>query len=518
MANRTGNWQNNGLLTLAKCPEGATTLLASPPPDPAMREKAIAGLPLVVDLDGTLIRTDSLHETLLDTLRARPHVLWKLPQKLLGGRAALKEFLAREAKADAESWPVHEDFVAYLEQEAAGGRRIVLATAADQSIANAMMRRFPFFSGVIASDGRTNLKGKAKAERLQQEFPDGFAYAGNSSADMHIWAKARHNIVVNAPVNLTNRVRAVGTGMTVFPREVDHLGRLRRSLRLHQWAKNALIFVPLVLGGKVHDPQAWAMAILGFLAMGCAASATYLVNDLWDLPNDRRHWSKRWRPLASGEMSVAFGVVLSIAGLVTAFLLTSLVNMPAVAILSLYVVVTLSYSFILKAAPIVDVMTLASLFTMRLGFGIVLTQVRLSPWLLVFSMFVFLSLSLAKRHAEIIRMTEMGMSELRGRGYFAKDAPLTLACGMAAMLGAVLILVLYLIEDAFPRGFYANPWALWAAPMILFLFLGRIWLLCQRGLLRDDPVAFALKDPVSLVLGGLMAVSFGVAIVGVGGP
>jgi 4-hydroxybenzoate polyprenyltransferase len=156
---------------------------------------------------------------------------------------------------------------------------------------------------------------------------------------------------------------------------------------------------------------------------------------------------------------------------------------------------------------------LASLFTLRLGFGIVLADVKLSPWILVFSMFVFSSLSMAKRHTELLRLTERGLQSMPGRGYMSVDAPLTLGIGLASMLGAILIMVLYLIEDAFPRGFYSYPAALWAIPPILSLFLGRIWLVSQRGQLRDDPVAFALKDRISLLLGAMMALSFTAALV-----
>jgi 4-hydroxybenzoate polyprenyltransferase len=255
---------------------------------------------------------------------------------------------------------------------------------------------------------------------------------------------------------------------------------------------------------------------MGFLALSFAASATYLINDLWDLPSDRRHWSKRKRPLASGDLSVRRGIVLAVAGLAAGFGLALTLGGLALAMLVAYVIVTLSYSFAWKRIPILDVCILAGLFTLRLGIGIALSGVVLSPWLLVFSMFVFLSLSIAKRHTEVLRLAERGLQSIHGRGYTAADAPLTLGIGLAATLGAVLIMVLYLIEDAFPRGFYANPVWLWAMPPILFLFLSRVWLLSQRGQLHDDPVAFALKDRVSLLLGGLMALSFAAALVKVG--
>ena len=215
--------------------------------------------------------------------------------------------------------------------------------------------------------------------------------------------------------------------------------------------------MPLVLGGKTADITAWMAALLGFAALGLAASATYLINDLWDLPSDRRHWSKRHRPLASGDLSIREGIFLATCALASGFTIAAYTGKAAVVMLALYVFVTLSYSFAWKRVPILDVFVLASLFTLRLGFGIVLSDVRLSPWLLVFSMFVFGSLSMAKRHTEVLRLAERGLDAMPGRGYVGADAPLTLGIGLASMLGAILIMVLYLIEDAFPREFYSNP-------------------------------------------------------------
>ncbi|RTL72589.1 MAG: UbiA family prenyltransferase [Hyphomicrobiales bacterium] len=288
---------------------------------------------------------------------------------------------------------------------------------------------------------------------------------------------------------------------------------LRRTLRLHQWVKNGLVFVPLVLGGKAGSSEAWATAALGFLALGLVASAGYIINDLWDLPEDRKHWSKKLRPLASGEISIRRAGLLCAGALAAGVALGLYLGSAALAVLLLYLAITLSYSFALKRVPLLDVLVLALLFTMRLGFGIAITGVRVSPWLLVFSMFVFLSLSLAKRHTEVLRMAERGLATLQGRGYLGTDGPITLVLGLASMQGAILIFVLYLIEDAFPRGLYGTPEVLWAAPAILFLFLGRIWLLGQRDLLKDDPVAFALKDRTSLVLGLLMGAVFIAAMV-----
>lgn len=474
-------------------------------------------LPLVVDLDGTLLKTDSLDETLLDALRADPLILWQLPFKLAAGRAALKAFLADNASLDVETWPVRENFLAYVKAQAEAGRKVVLATAADQAVADAILRRFPFIGEAIASSPGRNMKGEAKARALLERFPGGFVYAANAAADLPVWRKSAGSVLVNAPDTVARRVRRMGEPIAVFPRPAITPTVLRRTFRLHQWAKNILVFVPLVLGGKAGDAAAWLDAFLGFVALGCAASAMYVLNDLWDLPNDRRHWSKQTRPLANGDLPIRAGMLFVPVGLLAGFALAAWVGAAAAGMLAVYVLVTLAYSLAWKRVPILDVFLLAALFTLRLGIGIALTDVRLSPWLLVFSMFVFLSLSVAKRHTEILRLSEHRLATMPGRGYVAQDAPLTLGIGLAAMLGAVLIMILYLIEDAFPRGLYASPGWLWAMPAILFLFLGRIWLFSQRGMLHDDPVAFALKDRASLCMGLLMAASLAAAFLGLGG-
>ena len=476
----------------------------------------VSNWPLVIDLDGILLKTSSFDETLLDALREHPLAVLELPFELIKGRSAVKAFLAGKSPLDVETWPVRGEVLDYIKTQAEAGRRVVLATDADRMVAEAVATRFPFISEIIAADSSCTMMGKAKADRLRARFPDGFIYAGGKATDLAVWKAAGASVLVNAADGIVRRAERVAEPLAVFPRAPLTLKVLRRSLRLHQWAKNALLFVPLMLGGKAGDVSAWLDAILGFVALGFAASATYVVNDLWDLPSDRHHWSKGSRPMASGDLSIRTGVLMAFAGLAIGFGLAASAGAAAIAILALYVAMTLAYSFALKRVPILDVLVLASLFTIRLGFGIVLTDVRLSPWLLVFSMFVFLSLSMAKRHTEVLRLAERGLDAMAGRGYVASDAPITLGIGLAAMLGAVLIMVLYLIEDAFPLGLYANPAALWAIPPILFLFLGRIWLLAQRGQLHDDPVAFALKDRVSLLLGLLMCLDLAVALVKLG--
>jgi len=283
---------------------------------------------------------------------------------------------------------------------------------------------------------------------------------------------------------------------------------LLKSLRLHQWAKNLLIFIPLVLAGKLLSVQAWTMCVVGFIAFGILASSTYLVNDLRDLRFDRLHWTKRARPLAAGDLPAALALAAIAVGAVLSFGIGASIDRGAVLILFVYGALTLMYTMKLKRVPLLDVFILAVLFTLRLVFGIHLAVVAPSPWLLVFSMFIFMSLSLGKRYTETVRAGALGRERIEGRGYLAKDGPLLFGLGLATAVGAVLILILYLLNEAFGAGFYKSPLLLWALPAVLFLWLGRYWLLANRGMLDDDPLMYAVKDRTSLGMGAAMAAIF----------
>jgi 4-hydroxybenzoate polyprenyltransferase len=467
-------------------------------------------LPLVIDLDGTLLKSDLQHECALQLARREPGAVFQILYWLARGRVAFRQFIAARGAPEIEGVPAREDFIAWTESEHAAGRPIILA-AADPRVAHNVAARFRFIDEIIATDGEGDA-GRTRADVLCERFPCGYIYAGCSVADLAVWRRASGIVLVNASGSVERQARAIGEPMAVFPRDALTFTTLRRALRAHQWAKNALVFIPLLLGGKFHDQSAWAHALLGFLALSLLASSTYLVNDLWDLDDDRRHWSKRARPLAAGQLSIRAALIMAAGGLAASFALIAWVGAAAAAMLGLYLAAAMAYSFRLKREPILDALTLAGLFTLRLGLGVAVTGVRFSPWLFVFSMFVFTSLSLAKRCTELSRMVEHGEVQGFGRGYKPSDEPLVLAMGTAAMFGATLIMIIYLISDAFPAGFYSHPAFLWAFPFGLFMWLARVWLLCHRGGLQDDPVAFALKDPISLAYGTLMMIAFVAAV------
>lgn len=471
--------------------------------------------PLVLDLDGTLLRTDLLVEGIIALLRRNILMLIPLAFWFFRGRAVLKRKVAERAALDVATLPANEELVAYALAEKERGREIVLATAADELMARRVAQRFPFIDHVIASDGSTNLKGESKADRLRKLFPQGFHYAGDSHADIPVWKAADHVILVEPPSDVARAAKQLGPPVTEF-KSTSTAKALLKSLRLHQWAKNALIFLPLVLGGKAGDIAAWWAAGGAFLALGLVASASYLLNDLWDLPHDRAHWSKCNRPLPSGRLAIGTGLLAIMAGLALGLAIGGAIGVGVLIALLAYLAVTLTYSMSIKRIPVLDAVTLGALFTLRIAIGVMAVSVAWSPWLLTFSMFLFTSLSFAKRHVEMRGALRSGKGgKLAGRGYQSADEPIILAFGIAAGIASVVIFILYLNNEAFRNAALAAPLFLWAFPPVLMLWIGRIWILAGREELNDDPVAFAVKDRVSLYLGGIAGLAFLVAAIGV---
>jgi 4-hydroxybenzoate polyprenyltransferase len=468
-------------------------------------------LPLAVDLDGTLLLTDTLFEAAADQLRGRPFwTLWQLIQ-LPFAIAKVKARL-RGANLDVETLPVNEAVLAYCRQAKATGRPVWLVSAADQAIVDRLAARFDVFDRAFGSDGVTNNKGAAKAGLLERAAPGGFEYLGDSPADMKVWAKAKAASFVGGGQIRRRAIERMGvTVARVFERPKAGIGAWSRALRLHQWAKNLLIFVPAILGMKLTDPGAMATCAIALPLLGLMASGTYLVNDILDLKADRGHHSKHERPLASGRIRLWQGFLAAPLLIVGGFAGGVLLWPAFAATMLSYLVITLTYSLMLKRMPLVDTLTLGFLYTLRLIMGAVLTGVVLSQWLIVFSMFLFVSLSLAKRHVEVLRRATAGERGLAHRGYRAEDAGLTLSLGLATATASPLILVLYIINTAWPSGLYRSPDALWVAPVVLSMWLMRVWLLANRGELDDDPVVFAIKDAQSIALGLVLAAGFAVA-------
>jgi 4-hydroxybenzoate polyprenyltransferase len=486
--------------------------------DGFLASAATGKVPLVVDLDGTLLATDVLVESLTAFVFRNPVNIITATGWLLQGRATLKRKVAEACPLDLASLPFRDEVVDYARAEAASGREVYVATAADQRLAEALLAPLDFIKGVQGSDGVVNFKGRRKAEALADRFPDGFAYVGDSAPDLEVWRVARDCVFAGGSGSVGRRLNRMGAPVTTLPPRRAGLGDWVKLLRLHQWAKNGLIFLPLMLGGALLSGAAWLDCVLGFLALGLIASGTYVLNDLVDLQSDRRHWSKKKRAFACGLVPIQLGLVLAPACVIAGFALGALTGeWSLLAMLAAYLATTVSYSLAIKQAPILDAMTLAGLFTLRLAIGVVAAEVRWSPWLLVFSMFIFSSLSLAKRSTELGRMAAKGLERMPGRGYVKADAPLVFALGVSLSTAATFVMVMYLIQDAFRAEFYHYPGALWSMPVVIALWTGRIWLLCGRQELNDDPVLFAVKDKLSLLLGAVGALGVAAAVFGLPG-
>lgn len=462
-------------------------------------------VPLVVDLDGTLIRTDTLHESLLALVRHRPLALLRLPTWLLRGKAQLKKEVAQHARINIETLPLNEELITWLRDQQATGRRIILATGADASIANQVADRVHLFDEVMSSDGTLNLAGANKATALQERFgTKGFDYVGNSSTDLPVWQHARHAIAVNAPGSVTNRASAVCEVTKVFPAPSRSFRSWLRMLRVHQWLKNLLLFLPIVAAHEVTNSIKLLQVGTAFIAFSACASAVYLANDLLDLESDRRHPRKQRRAFASGQFPLWVGLLLAPLLLVFGITLAAIVSSAFLAWLLVYLTITSAYSLGLKRAAIIDCLILAMLYTLRVIAGAAATDTPLSFWLLAFSIFFFLSLAFVKRYAELQTQLLEGNDEAHGRGYSTTDAPLVQLLGVASGFTAVLVLALYL-NTTTVHDLYKSAQIVWGAVPVMLYWISWIWLKAHRGQMHDDPLIFAMRERSSLVAGAIFA-------------
>lgn len=460
-------------------------------------------LPLAVDLDGTLLAGDVLHEQLLKLLFQRPLLLLRLLFGLRQGKAVLKRRIVSLMPPLAVALPFRKPFLDWLRDQKLEGRPLHLVTASDQHVADAVAAHLGIFDSAIGSDGTTNLRGAAKGRSLRTRFPDGFAYAGDSRADLDVWAMSDQVVLVNASSAVSSRVRAEGWPVLAeFVYSRPSLKDWLAAIRLHQWCKNLLLLVPLLLGHRFGDPQAVLRVLAAILIISVAASGTYILNDIADLEADRLHVRKHARPFASGRVSPIAGLLAAMLLIGVALSCAAWLAWSCLVLTAAYVLISLTYSLQLKSVPFLDTSIIAALFTLRLILGIEMAHVLYSPWLISFAGFFFLSLALAKRHAEVIQAAADGSgASLARRGYLPEDWPLTLAFGVAAAFASLQIMILFVADDARPSHLYAHPYRLYLAPSGIALWLMRIWFLAHRRRLSHDPVIFALRDPVSWLLG-----------------
>lgn len=453
--------------------------------------------PLAVDLDGTLVLSDTLHESMLALIRRNPFYLFALPVWLLRGKARFKREIARRVLPNIDTLPYNAPLLGWLHEQR-GRREIVLCTAGDAALARAVADRVAVFDDTLASDGAINLSGERKAAALAARYGErGFDYAGNARRDLAVWRRARAAVVVNARPSVARAAARIAEIDRRFEPAPAGIGVWLRALRVHQWAKNLLVFLPLLTAHRAFDAGAAGHALLAFVAFCLCASSVYLLNDLLDLDADRQHPRKRQRPFAAGELPLLAGFALAPALLFGAFALALLLPERFLLVLAGYYVLTMAYSLRLKRVEMLDVVVLAALYTARLIAGAAAIPVPASFWLLAFAMFLFLSLALIKRHTELGTLRDLGRSTAAGRGYRTDDLPMLAVLGGASGYLAVLVLALYINSRESER-LYRQPELLWLLCPLLLYWINRAWLLTHRGRMPDDPVVFAVRDPVSL--------------------
>lgn len=469
--------------------------------------------PLVVDLDGTLIKTDILIESLMKYLMINPFNIFTFFILLFKGKSALKSEISRVVNIDVSLLPYNQDVIEYINSEKTLGREVILATATNIKYAEQVASHLSIFDDVIASDESVNLASKYKANELIKRYGErGFDYMGNSKADIDVWSKSESAIIVNPDNGVIKKANKLGNVLKIIENRPPFIKTLVKALRVHQWAKNILIFVPLSAAHGLTELNQLSTALLAFFMFSLCASTVYLLNDLLDLEDDRHHKTKKNRPFASGALDVRLGLILFPTMLVSVFLVT-LITLPIefLGVLIAYYILTLFYSFKLKRMVMVDVITLAMLYTVRIVAGGVVLGLDLTFWLLAFSMFIFLSLAMVKRYAELYEAREAGLEVTRGRGYHPSDFEIISSLGTASGYLSVLVLSLY-INEATTAAMYNHPTFIWLACPLLLYWISRTWMITHRGLMHDDPVVFAMKDRVSQIVGILFISIFWLAI------
>lgn len=456
--------------------------------------------PILVDLDGTLILTDSLHEMLTILIKTQPYAIFKLIKIYFSGKAKFKQYVFEQVDYDAERVPYRDELVEYIKHEKQNGRKIYLATAAYHGIAEKTADFLQCFDGVLATDSDINLKGINKLKAIQQNFGREFIYAGDNKADIHIWRDAKGAIVVGNHVKkLSKKVEKLHIPVIKQMQNTTvGLSTWLRALRIHQWLKNILLFIPLLLAFQFDDSHKIWLTMVAFISFSLGASATYILNDLWDLENDRAHPNKKLRPFASGALSIAQGVKASAILLFCACLSAIYVSWSYFGAFLLYLVITTLYSFRIKKIILLDIIVLSVLYTLRIIAGGIVTNINLSYSLLAFSILIFLSLATVKRCAELVAMPAVQENAV-GRGYTKTDLDILWPIGISTYIGAIIVFGLY-INAPETIIHYQKPVFLWGVQLFLIYLIGNLWMVTRRGQMHDDPIVYFIEDKKSLIV------------------
>lgn len=465
--------------------------------------------PIVVDLDDTLARTDFFYESLLKFIKKNPLNLFRAIFILFTkGKAFLKSRICEEVNVNASLIPYDDELIEWLKEKKELGHKVILATATHQKFAQQVGNHLGIFDQVLATNEQINLKGENKQKKLIELFGEKqFTYVGDSFADLKVWKSAKSAVVMHPSKKLLQQVQSIIQVEKIFTTQKD-AKRIFKAIRLHQWVKNLLLLVPLFTSHNLGDYELLGKAVVAFFAFSFCASSVYIINDFFDLEDDRRHRTKHKRPFASGQISIVKGVVIGCGCLFLSLILSLYLGPKFLAILIIYFFITLLYSLFFKFKAILDIVVLAGLYTLRIIAGAVAIDVELSSWLLAFSMFIFLSLAIMKRYTELHGLKQQGKDgSVKSRGYLVADMDMLAIIGSASGYISVLIMALF-INSLAASNLYSNPNLLWWVCPFLLFWIGRIWLFAGRGGIDDDPIHFVIQDKTSWLLGIIIIVLF----------
>jgi len=452
---------------------------------------------IYVDLDGTLIKTDILYESVLLLLKRNVLFLFILPFWLLKGKGNFKYKISQQVNIDPETMPYNEGFVKYLKGQNQKGRKLILATAATEKYAQAIANYLGIFDHIIASTENENISGSNKLEKIKADATD-FAYAGNDAIDMLIFPDAKESLIVTPTRGLKRRLSEIENISQVFESDTKKWKAGFKAIRMYQWVKNSLLFVPLLMSQQFTNSEAVLNIIIAFFSFSFLASATYIVNDLIDIPNDRKHIRKRSRSIASGALSIPVAISIAIILFSCSFIIALNVNLNFFYGLVFYLALTLLYSFKLKSYILIDTISLSLLYTTRVFVGALVINIMPSVWLITFSMFMFLSLALVKRCSELQMLEVASKHRTPGRDYTVSDTYILASMGVTSGFLSILVVVLYL-NDVESISQYTYPEVLWFVCPLLLYWIGRMWIKTFRDEMHDDPIVFTIKDKGSLL-------------------
>lgn len=453
----------------------------------------------ICDLDDTRVKSDLLFESVLRFAKRSSLSLLLLPLWFLRGRAHGKAQIAARVTLDPMALPYRKEVLSVIDLRRQAGNKIILASASNDRFLQSIANHFGFFDVACGSTDTVNLKSRHKLQWIEANIQEPFEYISDSAADVPIWEKSSHAILVNPSSAVQARIKSLGISHEMIFDGGSKFKSAFKQLRVHQWVKNALIAVPAAAAHKLFAADILREVLLGMASFSLLASLVYVINDLLDAENDRKHPTKKHRPFAAGHLSLKDGVVMAAVLAISGFSLALPLGGAFIAVMMTYLAVNLAYSLRLKEVMMLDVVILASFYTMRLMAGSAATNTPISHWLLTFSTFFFLSLAMVKRFTEMGRILNSTRTALHGRGYGAEDKIPVLVMGVATAMLSILVLALY-FASADVTSLYANSQWLWTLAPLLLFWNGRIWLLANRGLIHDDPVVFAVKDISSWIV------------------